>query len=40
VLYWLGCGLAGVVVLLGALILMTEPKMGVAFAVAVLTLPP
>jgi hypothetical protein len=37
VLYWLGCGAAGAIVVLGVLMLIGEPRMGVLFAVAVLT---
>jgi hypothetical protein len=36
VLYWLGCGAAGAIVVLGALMLIAEPRMGVPFGLAVL----
>jgi hypothetical protein len=36
VLYWLGCGLTGAIVLLGALMLIGDARMGVPFAVTVL----
>jgi hypothetical protein len=38
VLYWLGCGVASAIVLLGALMLIGDPKMGMPFAVTVLIL--
>jgi hypothetical protein len=37
VLYWLGCGLAVAIILLGVSMLIGDSKLGVPFAVAVLT---
>jgi len=35
VLYWVGCGLAAAIIMLGVAMLIGDPRMGVPFAVAV-----